>query len=179
MRIMAISRGRLLRTGFVGGIVLAISGCASSGGTTFQDDAAAYKVLDATERGLIAALAPAFLAGALPTKNGLPVRDALVAAVRGFDTALSGLPPIDVAKIRQLLGLLDNPFLKPLATGIWSSWSGASTSTVTAFLNRWRYSPLVLFRGGYDVLHQLTMAAWYGQDRSWSAIGYPGPPKLS
>ena len=176
---MSISRGRLLRTGFAGGIVLALAGCAKSVGAPFDDDAAAYKVLDASERTLIAALAPAFLAGALPTANGLPARDALVAAVRGFDTALSGLPPVDLAQIRQLLGLLDNPFVKPLATGVWSSWSDASSATVTAFLNRWRYSPIELFRGGYDVLHQLTMAGWYGQDRAWNAIGYPGPPRLS
>ena len=176
---MSISRGRLLKTGFAGGLLLALSACAKSGGAAFEDDAAAYKVLDASERGLIAALAPAFLAGALPVADGVVVHDALVAAVRGFDVALSGLPPIDVAQIRQLLGLLDNPFVKPLATGVWSSWSDASQATVTAFLNRWRYSPIELFRGGYDVLHQLTMAGWYGQDRAWSAIGYPGPPKLS
>ncbi|MDH2910263.1 MAG: hypothetical protein HKL92_01080 [Candidatus Eremiobacteraeota bacterium] len=176
---MPMTRGRLLKTGFAGGLVLALAGCARSGGSPFRDDAAAYKVLDGTERGLIAALAPAFLAGALPTANGVATHDALVAAVRGFDTALSGLPPVDVAQIRKLLGMLDNPFIKPLATGVWSSWGDASPATVTAFLNRWRFSPIELLRGGYDVLHQLTMAGWYGQDRAWSAIGYPGPPRLS
>ncbi len=176
---MPLTRGRLLKTGFAGGLVLALAGCAHSNGSTFHDDAAAYKVLDATERGTIAALATAFLAGALPTANGAPTHDALVAAVRGFDSALSGLPPVDVAQIRQLLGMLDNPFIKPLATGIWESWSDASPAAVTAFLNRWRFSPIELLRGGYDVLHQLTMAGWYGQDRAWQAIGYPGPPRLS
>jgi len=175
-----VNRGTLLRTGIAGTALLAIAGCAHSriGANAFEDDAWSYRVLGVPERSLIAALAGAFLNAALPRDGAQPQRDALLAAVRGFDTAVAGLPPADVAKIKQLLGLLDNPFLKPLATGIWSSWSEATTADVASFLTRWRYSPIELFRGGYDVLHQLTMAAWYGQNRAWGAIGYAGPPKL-
>ena len=37
---------------------------------------------------------------------------------------------------------------------------------------------LALKRSAYDALHQLILAAWYGNGRSWAGIGYPGPPKL-
>jgi len=28
-------------------------------------------------------------------------------------------------------------------------------------------------------LHQLVLAAWYGNPRAWSSIGYLGPPVLA
>jgi hypothetical protein len=35
-----------------------------------------------------------------------------------------------------------------------------------------------LLRSGYAALHQLVLAAWYGNARAWPAIGYGGPPSL-
>ena len=37
---------------------------------------------------------------------------------------------------------------------------------------------LELQRTAYDALHQIIFAAWYGNPRSWPAIGYAGPPEL-
>jgi len=45
-------------------------------------------------------------------------------------------------------------------------------------LGRWQHSRLALLRSAYDGLHQLVLAAWYGNSRAWPAIGYPGPPSL-
>jgi hypothetical protein len=39
-------------------------------------------------------------------------------------------------------------------------------------------SGFMLLRSAYDALHQLVFAAWYGNPRSWPAIGYAGPPVL-
>jgi hypothetical protein len=39
-------------------------------------------------------------------------------------------------------------------------------------------SGFALLRSAYDALHQIVLAAWYGNPRSWPAIGYGGPPSV-
>jgi hypothetical protein len=141
----------------------------------FADSDAHYRVLDAHQREIVAALATAILAGALPP--GDP--SALADAVRGVDVAIAGLTPSVQAEVQQLLGLLANPVTRRLAVGVWSPWSEASTDDVAAFLTRWRFSSVLLFRTGYDAMHQLVMGGWYGGNRSWARIGYPGPPRFA
>ena len=116
------------------------------------------------------------LAGAFPRGAA---GQALVQVVRGVDVAMAGLTPHVVAELRQLFGLLEFAPTRAIAAGIWSSWSDASRRDVARFLTRWRFSGVALFRSGYQALHQLVMAAWYGNARSWNAIGYPGPPAIS
>jgi hypothetical protein len=60
--------------------------------------------------------------------------------------------------------------------GLTSPWEEASVEDVSTFLTRWRTSRFDLMRAGYQALTQLIQAAWYGNPRSWGAIGYPGPP---
>lgn len=105
------------------------------------------------------------------------VGDAMLAtAVRGFDTAIVGLPPAVRAEVRQLLDLVTSPLTRGAATGVWQPWERASDEEVAAFLMRWRGSALVLFRSGYVALHALVRGGWYGNPQSWAALGYPGPP---
>ena len=47
---------------------------------------------------------------------------------------------------------------------------------IALFLERWQHSSIALLRSDYQALHQLIMAAWYGNAQSWRRIGYPGPP---
>ena len=63
--------------------------------------------------------------------------------------------------------------------GVASPWNEASADEVDAFLRAWQSSGWALKRTAYDALHQLVIAAWYANPRSWPAIGYPGPPSLS
>jgi hypothetical protein len=66
-----------------------------------------------------------------------------------------------------------------LVAGVWQRWRDVSAEDAAAFLDRWRHSRFDLLRAGYAALHDLVLGAWYGDARRWSAIGYPGPPKLS
>ncbi len=125
----------------------------------------------------MAAIAAAILAGALPADPDA-YRTAIVQAVRGVDVAIAGLPPDVIDEVHQLFGLLEFPLSRVLAAGVWSSWTSATQSDVTDFLSRWRFSGVALFRSGYQALHQLVMAAWYGGTASWVRIGYPGPPVI-
>lgn len=174
---MPLTRRELIRTGVAGGALLALAGCARSIVPGAFDDAAyRYRTLSPADRELIASVAAAMLAGALP--RGAANHQALVTVVRGVDAAIAGLTPRIVAEVHQLFGLLEFAPARALAAGVWTPWSQASPRDVAGFLTRWRFSGVALYRTGYQALHQLVMAAWYGNAASWKAIGYPGPPVL-
>jgi hypothetical protein len=124
---------------------------------------------------MLRAIADAMLDGALPQTN----RDAALAqAVAGVHVALAGLPPAVQGEVSQLFGLLNFPLTRRFIAGV-GPWDRISRTDTAAFLERWRTSNSTLLRSGYQALHQLVMAAWYGQSSSWARIGYPGPPHLS
>jgi len=176
-----LTRRELVKTGISGSLLLTFANCARRtmpARPRVADSTYRYRVLDVRAIEVIAAVATVMLAGALPA--AAPAHDeALLAAVRGFDTAVSELPPSVQAEIKQLLGLLEFAPTRWLAAGISSSWSEASDDDVAAFLKKWRFSSVQLFRSGYDALHQLTMAGWYASTQAWTRIGYPGPPKIA
>jgi len=139
--------------------------------------AVAARVLDDDAAAIVAAITPAMLAGALPeTPQARAV--AIREVVAGVDRALSGLPPHARAEISQLFALLALAPARRAFAGVASPWPEASVDEVAAFLNRWRGSGWALKRSAYDALHQLIIAAWYGNPRSWASIGYDGPPQL-
>lgn len=175
----SITRRELLRTGFGGSVLLmAASACAPRTVEPPLPDRSAFRVLDGAAQAIFAALAPVILDGALP--KAAPAHQAAVEqSVRGVDVAVAGLPPSVQDELRQLLGMLTFPLTRWLLAGISTSWSAAAPGDVTAFLKRWRYSNIALFRSGYDALHQLVMAGWYGGDAAWPHMGYPGPPRLA
>ena len=174
-----MTRRRLIETGLGGAALLVAAGCTRSKGSApaFDDPQYHYAVLSAGDRAMLAAIAAVMLAGALPqTTTGVP---AIVQVVRGIDVAVAGLSPDVQGEVSQLFGLLEFPLTRALAAGIWSSWSDAGSDAITKFLDGWRYSGIALFRSGYQALHQLVMAAWYGNSAAWPRIGYSGPPTLS
>jgi hypothetical protein len=180
MAVRSMTRGAFVHTGVSGAVLLAVGGCARSAATaagTFQDAGYTYRVLSAADRDTIAAVGTVMLAGALPADRAAH-SVAMVEVVRGVDVALAGLPPVVQNQIAQLFGLLGFPPTRALAAGVWSSWSDAPASAVSGFLTRWRFSGIALFRSGYQALHQLVMASWYGNNASWARIGYPGPPAI-
>ena len=125
-------------------------------------------MLDDEDRIIAAAIAPVMLgvSGSVPR------------VVRSLDVAIAGLPLELRAQLRQLFGILRFPLTRMFVAGIWRPWHLANDGEIAHFLNSWRYSPLTQLRAAYDALHQLIMAAWYGDSVAWNAIGYPGPPAL-
>jgi hypothetical protein len=174
-----LTRRELIQTGVGGLALLALARCARSGTATgpFDDPGYPYRALSAGDRSLVAAVGAVILAGALPADSA--AHDvALVQVVRGVDVAVSGLPPNLQSEIQQLFGLLKFPVTRVATAGLWSSWENAPASAVAGFLSRWRFSDFALLRSGYQALHQLVMASWYGNGASWPRIAYPGPPAV-
>ena len=138
----------------------------------------ALQALDADAQAILRAIVPVLLAGALPAL-ALDRRSAIADTVRGIDTAVQGLPPAAQEELRQLFALLSLPPTRLALARVSAPWNDASETEVREFLDRFRRSSLTMLRSAYDALHQLTFAAWYGNDESWPQIGYPGPPDLS
>ena len=159
---MAMTRGELIRSGLGGACVLWIAGCAPSA--------------PGDDREMVRAIAGVMLAGAAGSRA--LTRAELDRAVDGVFVAISGLPPAVRGEVAQLFSLLRIPLGRVLAAGVTPPWSLAAPADVAAFLTRWRTSGVLLFRSGYQALHQLVMAGWYGGDDSWKATGYDGPPRL-
>ena len=133
--------------------------------------------LDEDARSIVAAVIPAMLEGALP--GGARERDvAIRETVDNVDRAIQGLPPAARAEVGQLFALLALTPARRAFAGVASPWEEAGVAEVAAFLDRWRDSGWALKRSAYDALHQLILAAWYGNRRSWAGIGYPGPPRI-
>lgn len=138
---------------------------------------ASLSTLDADAQAILRAVIPVMLDGALPEE--VEARRAAIAdALRGIDAAVAGLPPSVQEELRQLFALLALPPARLALARVSTPWDQASTMEVRAFLDRFRGSSLMLLRSAYGALHELTFAAWYGNDASWPRIGYPGPPSL-
>ncbi len=164
---MPFTRREILKTGAAGVAVLTLVGCARR---------ATGAGLDATQEQVVAKIAGVMLDGAIPSDE--PGRSrALAEAVNGFAVAVAGLPTHTQGEVQQLFTLLTFPPARRLIAGL-PPWAEATPDDVAAFLSRWRFSGILLLRSGYDALHQLVMAGWYGNNASWAAIGYPGPPEI-
>ena|SRR5688500_10796236 len=166
-------RRTFLTVGLAGAATLAAAGWFASvlrmrPGTSALDDNA---------RAIVAAIVPAMLDRALPEPRS--DRNAAVAeTVDGVDRAIQGLPPSARAELGQLFALLALTPARRAFAGVASPWTEATREEIDEFLNAWRSSGWALKRSAYDALHQIILAAWYGNPRSWADIGYPGPPRI-
>lgn len=146
---------------------LLLGGLAAAGALAAGDILYDFSIGD--DRAIVAAIAPVMLGLDAPVGE----------VVKGFDVAVSGLPLAVQAEVHQLLGLLRFPVTRMLVAGVWHPWHAATREEIAAFLERFRYSNILQLRSAYDALHQLIMAAWYGNNQSWTAIGYAGPPSVA
>lgn len=134
-------------------------------------------VLNDDARAILTAIVPSMLDGALPASPR--ERSAAIAeTVANVDRAIQGLPPAARQEIGQLFSLLSLTPARRAFAGVASPWADATVDEIAAFLEAWRSSGWTLKRSAYDALHQLILAAWYGNPRSWRDIGYPGPPRI-
>lgn len=175
-----ISRRTFLTTGIAGGIALGFAWWwrdrpALVPGTAGADVLA---TLDRSAPAIVAAIVPVLLDGALP-EGGAARSIAIDETIASVGRAIAGLPPAAQQELGELFALLGFGPARIALTHITAPWREARPAEVAAFLERWRLSGFSLLRTAYDALHQIVLAAWYGNPRSWSAIGYAGPPKLS
>jgi hypothetical protein len=138
----------------------------------------ALTALDRSAPAIVAAIVPVLLAGALPAADP-ERRSAIDETTLNVGRAIAGLPPAAQQELGELFALLGFGPARIALARVVAPWNEADHDEVAAFLERWRVSGFLLLRSAYDALHQIVLAAWYGNPRSWPAIGYPGPPNIS
>jgi len=168
------TRRQLLKVGIAGGLVLA--------GVRWLDRpqavaASNYRFLDERSASAAAALVPVVLEGTLPGE-AVARKRAIDETVEAFDRAVAGLSPAVQKEVEELFSILRFPPMRLMFTGLWSPLEESSAKEIGDFLARWRHSRFEIQRAGYQAITQLIQAAWYGNAASWTAIGYPGAPRL-
>lgn len=175
---MGLSRRHFLKTGIVGGAVLAAVAVAYGPPGTAPERAAggyAYAFLTARDRALFASLIPVVLAGAINTSD----TGAIDHVLQALDRSLQAPAPAVQKELRELFNLLEFPVTRRLLAGVWSPWNQASAEEIGAFLERWRNSRFALFNSAYAGLAALIKCAWFGLPESFAGIGYAGPPEIA
>ena len=174
------TRRTFLVAGLAGGATLAaaywLRGARNRGPASGAS--APLAALDPAAPAIIAAIVPVLLDGALPDDPAARAA-AVTETVAHVARAVSGLAPAAQQELAELFSLLSLPPTRVALAGVKTPWVDASPEAVAAFLERWRTSGWMLLRSAYDALHQLILAAWYGNPRAWPSIGYPGPPALA
>ncbi len=166
----------VLKAGLVGVGLLAAAGVwRAVEGIGADAPATGYGYLEPNDLVIFRAIAPAMLDGALPETG----RDeALAAVLSGVDTVIVNLAPETQAELRKLLDLLAIGPTRLALTGVWRGFDGTSANQVAGMLERWSGSSLSLLQRAYIGFHDIVVAAWYGDPRSWAALGYDGPPEI-
>ncbi|GAB4167648.1 MAG: hypothetical protein OHK0026_16190 [Rhodocyclaceae bacterium] len=166
---MKAGRRRFVQAGIAGAIALAAAGAF----LLPRGEGAGKRAGD--RRALIAALAQALLAGALPERSRA---DALAAVAGRVEQAIAALSAPAQREVGELLALLEFAPVRFALARIAVPWDRADEAEVAAFLERLRSSRLALLQPAYHGLHDLVIGSWYAGRESWEAIGYPGPPEL-
>lgn len=173
-----LTRRRFITAGIAGGALLGVAWWLRRRGPATGDPRfATLSALDAEAPVVIAGIASVLLDGALPVEPAARAA-AIDDTVAGVAQAIAGLPPAARQELGELFTLLGLAPARIALARVTPAWSEATPADIGAFLERWRNSSLSLLRSAYDALHQLVFAAWYGNPKSWPAIGYGGPPAL-
>ncbi|MCX9157761.1 hypothetical protein OPU71_16675 [Niveibacterium sp. 24ML] len=172
------SRRRFLFLGISASLASALGVVAAwPDSATLDDDAHSYGFLSPQDRAILAALAPAMLAGAWPNDVARAKHETLT-LLRGIDTALMGMPPRVRDDMRKLFALLGRNAGRVLVAGSLVGWAQVSPARASDMIQGWRDHSLALMQQAYGGLHDLTMGVWYGNPEHFADCGYPGPPML-
>ncbi|TWO70750.1 hypothetical protein FN976_14450 [Caenimonas sedimenti] len=131
--------------------------------------------LSSGARKVFLALGGAMLDGLLPPADRARALEALVQRV---DALVAGLPPHAQAELSQLLALLESSPGRRWLAGLEADWPQASATELQAALQSMRFSGLSLRQQAYHALHDIVNGAYFSEQATWVALGYPGPAAI-
>lgn len=129
------------------------------------------KVLSGREYSVVCALAEALI----PNRPQWPTVEEVRVGVLA-DLTIERLSEDAQKEIKQLLGLFENGLTQFLFSGRTRPFSQMNSQEQQDALRSWQTSGLTLRRTGFQALRTLVMACYYGSERIWPMVGYPGPP---
>lgn len=165
------SRRVFLKAGLIGSVTLAAAGGMYRVLHRGAEQPSAFMMND-DAKAVLTAVIPVVLEGAMA-----PTSEATDTALRHVYDAIAGLPRSTQKEIQDLFGLLTLAPSRRLLAGLNVEWAHASPDQVRTFLEDWRNHRFALMQSAYHALHDLITGAWYGDESTWQAIGYPGPMK--
>lgn len=168
-------RRGLLKLGLGAAVVLTAAGGAvtwlvaqpARNGGRFEPDA----------RALLMAVGAAVLAGLLPA-SAAPRQAALNQWLERLEATVAGLPASVQMELDQLLLILQSAPGRLALARLRKPWQSASPQEVQAALQGMRLSGLAVRQQVFHALRDLGNAAYFASPQTWSALGYPGPPKV-
>ena len=166
-----ISRRRFLRRTIAGAALIAVGGTLARNlsGYPAADAPAGLRALSAKEAIVLGAIARRMVA---PDERGAPSTDEMD-AVRAADEYVAGLPEDLSSDLKALLHLVEHaPIVLSLRPSRFTRLDAAAQDAV---LDGWATSRLAVRRQGFTALKSLVMLAYYGDPRSFSIPGWPGP----
>jgi hypothetical protein len=123
------------------------------------------------------AVGTAVLAGLLPSTE--PARKQAVDAwLQRFEATVAGMPTGVQKELDQLLLILQSAPGRLALAGLQEPWHSASPQQVQAAMQNLRMSGLAVRQQIFHALRDLSNAAFFASPQTWSALGYPGPPKV-
>ncbi len=169
-----MQRRTLLNLGVASGALLAVAGV----GLTLLKPGLERGRLSAAARALMAALAGAVLADALP-QDAAPRQLAMQAHLVRVDETIAGLPPPLQDELGELLTVLISAPGRRLLAGLSIDWPEASATDVSAALQDMRLSTVAVRQQAYHALRDLTHAAYFAHPDTWPYLGYTGQIPIS
>lgn len=165
---MATSRRSFLRTGLLGGALLAFGGLGLSLYPSKEVGVATAPLLVLEPRAFQVLVA---VASRIVTAKGAEP----VAIAHGVDRALSYALPETQEGLNKLLGLFENALPGLVLDGRVKPFTRLSPESQDAVLESWRTSRIALRRIGYQALRKLALAAYYMEESSWGPLAYQPP----
>jgi hypothetical protein len=123
-----------------------------------------YSVLDAISRRLIT------------PQPGFPGVDELRVAFT-CDRVLALTDETSQVEFRQLLELFESALAGFLFGARLTPFTQLGPDEQDRVLREWMTSALAVRRTGYLAIRSLVLSAYYGNPKTWAAVGYSGPPK--
>ncbi len=163
-----MNRRVFLKTGLVGGAILALGGTGLALFPTRHLATPTRPLLALDDRGFQVLVA---LSGRVIVA---PAADP-VAIAHGVDAFTSRMPREVQRDVVRLLGLFESALGGLLLDGRAAPFTRLSPEGQDRVLERWRSSRLALRRGGYQALKKLCCLAHYSLPSSWAAVGFPPP----
>ena len=166
------SRRGFLKKGLFGGLILALGGAGFLGTRRGAQVSMppGLQVLNATEYAVMWAIVQRFH----PAHEGFPAADSIQTTVAA-DGIIARLEDVTQGELKQLLMLFENALPNFLFGGRTSPFTQLNPTEQDEALAEWRDSRLSIRRTGYRALRGIAIAAYYGNQATWSAVGYPGP----
>jgi hypothetical protein len=166
-------RRRWLQVGLAGTAVLALAGW----GVARVVPAWHQGALSPDARALFQAVAEAVLEGALPADPA--TRSTMLQAHLGrVELTIAGFAKPVQDEVALLLTLLATAPGRYGLAGLDLPWHEAPPTQVAASLQSMRLSALGLRQQTYQALRDITCAAFFSDQSTWSTLGYTGPMDL-